>query len=192
MRRECRERFPPPPRVSDPDIHHGTCVTHVPWCMSGSLTSGFLGCRRWWKPSRYSRRMRNPQFYVSGKRSMKYTQRYAQYIPRNIYTTVCTVYIPWNIHTVVLCVVLLWLLKSCYSFTQSLTGHCMGSQFQGNSRTSVMENRRLPNHNQARTMHISRRVLSTLNYTGSQGGTPQLHISEGESLKWGIALGHNL
>ena len=28
------------PLVSDPDIHHGTCVTHVPWCMSGSLTRG--------------------------------------------------------------------------------------------------------------------------------------------------------
>ena len=26
--------FSPPPRVSDPDMHHGTCVTHVPWCMS--------------------------------------------------------------------------------------------------------------------------------------------------------------
>ena len=26
--------------VSDPGIHHGTCVTHVPWCMSGSLTHG--------------------------------------------------------------------------------------------------------------------------------------------------------
>ena len=25
----------PPPRVNDSDIHHGTCVTHVPWCMSG-------------------------------------------------------------------------------------------------------------------------------------------------------------
>ena len=24
--------------VSDPVMHHGTCVTHVPWCMSGSLT----------------------------------------------------------------------------------------------------------------------------------------------------------
>ena len=22
--------FSPPPRVSDPDMHHGTCVTHVP------------------------------------------------------------------------------------------------------------------------------------------------------------------
>ena len=24
------ETFSPPPRVSDPDMHHGTCVTHVP------------------------------------------------------------------------------------------------------------------------------------------------------------------
>ena len=28
------------PLVSDPDMHHGTYVTHVPWCMSGSLTCG--------------------------------------------------------------------------------------------------------------------------------------------------------
>ena len=34
--------FSPPPRVNDPDMHHGTCMTHVPWCMPGSLTSGFL------------------------------------------------------------------------------------------------------------------------------------------------------
>ena len=26
--------------ASDPDMHHGTCVTHVPWYMPGSLTSG--------------------------------------------------------------------------------------------------------------------------------------------------------
>ena len=25
------------PLVSDPGMHHGTCVAHVPWCMSGSL-----------------------------------------------------------------------------------------------------------------------------------------------------------
>ena len=30
MRRECREQFSPPPRVSDPDMHHNTSVTHVP------------------------------------------------------------------------------------------------------------------------------------------------------------------
>ena len=44
MRRECRERFPRhrfqrKPPVSDPGMHHGTCVAHVPWCMS-SLTRG--------------------------------------------------------------------------------------------------------------------------------------------------------
>ena len=38
--------FSPPPRVNDPDMHHGTCVTHVPWCMSGSQTRGFLRSRR--------------------------------------------------------------------------------------------------------------------------------------------------
>ena len=38
--------FSPWPQVSDPDMHHGTCVTHVPWCMPGSLTSGFLWNRR--------------------------------------------------------------------------------------------------------------------------------------------------
>ena len=37
-----------PPRVSDPDMHHGTCVAHVAWCMPGSLTSGFLWSRWWW------------------------------------------------------------------------------------------------------------------------------------------------
>ena len=42
-------------------MHHGTCTTHVPWGMPGSLPIGF----RWWqeKRSRHSRRMRNPQFY---------------------------------------------------------------------------------------------------------------------------------
>ena len=45
MRRECRERFAHhrcqrKPLVSDPGMHHGTCFTHVPWCMSGSLTRG--------------------------------------------------------------------------------------------------------------------------------------------------------
>ena len=67
MRRECRERFPQhrlqrKPLVSDPGMHHGTCVTHVPWYMSGSLTRvggkknvpGIPG-------------MRNPQFCVSRK-----------------------------------------------------------------------------------------------------------------------------
>ena len=45
MRQECRERFPrhqlqKKPLVNDPGRHHGTCVTHVPWFMSGSPTCG--------------------------------------------------------------------------------------------------------------------------------------------------------
>ena len=35
-----RRRFQSKPLVTDPGMHHGTCVTHVPWCMSGSLTCG--------------------------------------------------------------------------------------------------------------------------------------------------------
>ena len=62
--------FSPPPRVSDPDMHHCTCVMHVPWCMLGSLTSGFLWSRWREKRSRHSRRMRNPLFSVSAKRPM--------------------------------------------------------------------------------------------------------------------------
>ena len=43
-RRVCRERFPHHRLqrkwlVSDSGMYPGTCVTHVPWCMSGSLTS---------------------------------------------------------------------------------------------------------------------------------------------------------
>ena len=63
--------FSPPPRVSDPDMHHGTYVTHVTWCMPGSLNSRFHWSRWQRKRSRHSRRMRiNPQFYVSSKRPM--------------------------------------------------------------------------------------------------------------------------
>ena len=45
MRRECRQRFighrlQRIPLVSNPGMHHATCVTHLPWCMSGSLTRG--------------------------------------------------------------------------------------------------------------------------------------------------------
>ena len=45
MRREWWERFPHhrlqrKPLISDPGMHHDTCVTHVPWCMPGSLIHG--------------------------------------------------------------------------------------------------------------------------------------------------------
>ena len=62
------ETFSPPTRVSGPDMHHGTCVTHVPWCIPGLLTSGFLWSRWRGKHSRHSRHIHNPRFYVSGKR----------------------------------------------------------------------------------------------------------------------------
>ena len=62
--------FSPPPRFSDSDMHHGTCVTYVSRCMLLSLTSGFLWSRWRGNRSRQSRCMHNPQFYVSGKRPM--------------------------------------------------------------------------------------------------------------------------
>ena len=59
--------FSSPLRVSDLEMHHGMCLTHVPWCMLGSLISIFLWSR--WR-GKCSGRMRNTQFYVSGKRPM--------------------------------------------------------------------------------------------------------------------------
>ena len=50
--------------ASYPGKHRGTCITHVPWCISGSLTRG--GGEN--VTDIFSWRMRNPQFYVSGKR----------------------------------------------------------------------------------------------------------------------------
>ena len=35
-----RHRLQKIPLLSDPGMHQGTCVTHVPWCMSGLLTRG--------------------------------------------------------------------------------------------------------------------------------------------------------
>ena len=85
MRRECRERFPSHRGLAIP-----TCITarawpHVPWCMSGSLTSGFLWNRWRSKRSRHSRRMRNQKFYVSGKRPMAaHVMSRWQFISNNI------------------------------------------------------------------------------------------------------------
>ena len=57
-----------PPQVSDPSMHHGTCVTHVPWCMLESLTRSF-SWRRWrGKRSLHSQHMCIRQIYVSGNR----------------------------------------------------------------------------------------------------------------------------
>ena len=48
------------------------CITHVPWCMPGSLTCGFLWSRWRGKRSWHSRCIRNPQFYVCEMRLMVY------------------------------------------------------------------------------------------------------------------------
>ena len=42
--------FSLPLPVNKPNMYHGTCVTHVPWCMPGSLTSGFFWS--WWRGKR--------------------------------------------------------------------------------------------------------------------------------------------
>ena len=73
MHQEYRERFSRPrpqrkPWVSDHGMHHGTLVTHVPWCISGSLTYGATNLR-----SLYSRRMHSPLFSISVKRPMGLT-----------------------------------------------------------------------------------------------------------------------
>ena len=55
MRRECREHFPRhrrqrTPQVSDPGMHHGTCVTHGSWCMPRSRNVlGIPGACATWK-----------------------------------------------------------------------------------------------------------------------------------------------
>ena len=90
--------FSSPPRVSDPDMNHGTCVMHVPWCIPGSLTSGFLLGRWRVKRSRYSRRMRNPQFYLSGKRPMMHPKwQWIYYFPQKKTWPLC-LFVPkfWN------------------------------------------------------------------------------------------------
>ena len=70
VRQECREHFSHhrlqrKPLVSDPSMHHGTCVY-----ARAVMHAGIANLRWWGKRSRHSRRLRNPQFYVSGKRPM--------------------------------------------------------------------------------------------------------------------------
>ena len=65
--------FSPSQHVSDPDMHHGPCVMHLPWCMPRLLTSGFLWSRWRGKCSWHFRRMRHPQFRLCRKRRMALT-----------------------------------------------------------------------------------------------------------------------
>ena len=54
--------FSLPPRVSDPDMHHGTCVRHIAWCMPGSPTNGFVWSEWRGKHFLHSRHMRTRNF----------------------------------------------------------------------------------------------------------------------------------
>ena len=104
----------PPPWVSDLDMHHGTCVTQVSWCMPGSLTSGFLWS--WWreKRSRHSRFMRNPQFYISDERPIE-MQKICEPCMSSVILFVLTCWhntltalLSIKIHTAFSCLVLFW------------------------------------------------------------------------------------
>ena len=83
MRRERWERFPRHRGLAIP-----TCITARAWCMPGSLTSGFLFSRL---RGKRSRRMRNPQLYVSGKRPM-FTSYFCFFYSAH-YLPVCLKYI---------------------------------------------------------------------------------------------------
>ena len=82
MRRECRERSPRHQLFSDPDMHHGTCVTHVPWCISGSLTGGFLWSR--WRGKRYRCHVSNALPWKLTPPSICNNQLYYKVTPRVI------------------------------------------------------------------------------------------------------------
>ena len=56
---------PPPTSKKTASLRSRHTSRHAPWCMSRSLTRGGRE-----KSSQHSRRMRHPQFYVSGKRHM--------------------------------------------------------------------------------------------------------------------------
>ena len=81
--------FTPPLRVSDPDMHHGTCVAHVPWCRPRLLTSDFLWSWRG-KRSQHPCRMHNRHFYVTGKKPM--FSNVTESTP-----VVAVLYVDWNI-----------------------------------------------------------------------------------------------
>ena len=123
MHRECRKRFPRhplqrKPLVCDPGMHHGTCVTHV----------GIASPRGCGKRSRHPRRMRNPQFYVSGKRPMLTVMNRAASYARNM--------IMRNQHN--------W--KRCKLIYSSNLQTCWSRYCSNTICFSALENRRWPCH----------------------------------------------
>ena len=72
MRRECRKRFPRRGPQKE------TRKLAIPARDARAVMRVGIAKPRWWgKRSRHSRRMRNPQFYVSGKRLMPYYVRWS-------------------------------------------------------------------------------------------------------------------
>ena len=120
--------FSPPLWVSDPDMQHGTCVAHVSWCMPGSLTIGFLWNRWRGIHSRHSRRMRNPQFCVSGKRPMRnYIQRMAIHKPWQSFS------LSYWFHISVICSLffLVWVVITVLQYASKVTS-VLNTQHQRN------------------------------------------------------------
>ena len=73
--------FSPPPQVSDPDMHHGTCRDA---CRDREIAvSSEVGGGG--KRSRHSRRMRNLQFYLSGKRPMNMEVLSQIFFPKKLF-----------------------------------------------------------------------------------------------------------
>ena len=58
-----RDRLQRKPLVNDPDMHHGTCVTHVPWYACRDRLAAVAGKTFPAYPAHA-----HPQFYVSDKR----------------------------------------------------------------------------------------------------------------------------
>ena len=136
MRLECPERFPRhriqrKTLVSDPGMHHGTCVTHVPWCMPGSLTR----VARETFPAFSA----HAQFYVSGKRPMVILFISATCIARACdkvkwhycYTDIlCLIFLTWleinNMYLHLICTKKLYLDQICNSYSWGVIDSYLG------------------------------------------------------------------
>ena len=70
MRRECRERFSPPPTSKETVSERSRHVSRHVRDARAVMHIGIANPRWWGKRSRHSRRMCNPRFYLSGMRSM--------------------------------------------------------------------------------------------------------------------------
>ena len=109
--------FSAPSRISDLDMHHGTCVTHVPWCMPRSLPSSSLWSRRRGKTFPTLPALAQPvilRHYVSGKRPIA--------TPPCIYSVYTTLAVKLDCASGTIYVfvrALLWRLQSTHQYLES-------------------------------------------------------------------------